>query len=79
MSEEKKLKIDRIRYIVVSFLIDDGEEIVERKVKLDNMLFPEITRLNDYVNEIYNKKNFMINDTIAIGMYAACCEVIEED
>lgn len=78
MSEEKKLKIDRIRYIVVSFLIDDGNYTVERKVKLTNMLDPISLRLDDYVNEIYNNEDFVINNTVGIAMNAVHCEVIED-
>lgn len=78
MSKKNKIKIDRIRYIIVSFLIDDRKEMVERKVKLTNMLDPMTLRLNDYVNEIYNNENFVIDDTVGIAMNAVYCEAIED-
>lgn len=78
MSEEKKLKIDRVRNIVVSVLIDAGDEMVERKVKLDNMLFPKIIGFNDYVNEIYNNEDFVIYNNVIIEMNATNCKVIED-
>ena len=75
---EKKLKIDRVRNIVVSVLIDAGDEMVERKVKLDNMLFPNIIGFNDYVNEIYNNEDFVIYNNVIIEMNATNCKVIED-
>ena len=78
MNEEKKLKIDRIRNIVVSVLIDAGDELVERKINLTNMLDPYIRRLDDYVDEIYNKEDFIIDDVVGIVMKAVCCEVTED-
>lgn len=78
MNEKKKLKIDRIRNVVVSVLIDAGDELVERKVNLTNMLDPCIRRLDDYVNEIYNKENFVIDDVVGIAMKAVYCEATED-
>lgn len=79
MNEEKKLKIERIGNIVVTVLIDARDELVERKVNLTNMLDPYIGRLEDYVNEIYNKENFVIDDVVGIVMKAVYCEAIKED
>lgn len=78
MNEEKKLKIDRVRNIVISVLIDDGNEVVERKIKLTNMLDLYIGRLNDYVNEIYNNEDFLIDNVVGIVMSATCCEAIKD-
>lgn len=52
--------------------------MVERKVKLINMLDPMTLRLNDYVNEIYNNENFVIDDTVGIAMNVVYCEAIED-